>query len=158
MSKRIFEEKQRFNQPFIYLLFGITACVIGYKSYQETASIQIGTGEIIFLCVAAFIFIINLKTRIDEEGIHIKMFPIHFSYKKYKWKEVGAIKVVTYSPLMDYGGWGIRISFKKGTAYNTRGDKGIKIQMKNGDLRMIGTQKKDEAQDVINHYFKTEEN
>ena len=94
---------------------------------------------------------LTLKTRIDEEGIHVKMFPFHLSYVTYKWEEINKVKATEYSPIIDYGGWGIRIS-SNGKAFNIKGDKGIKIETTKGDNRMIGTQKMEEAAKIIAHY------
>ena len=45
-----------------------------------------------------------------------------------------------YSPLKEYGGWGIKFGFK-GKAYNVSGNKGVKIFLKNGLNIMFGSQK-----------------
>ena len=44
-----------------------------------------------------------------------------------------------YSPVAEYGGWGIRYG-KSGSAYNMRGNRGIQLELKNGKEFLIGTQ------------------
>ena len=62
-----------------------------------------------------------------------------------------------YSPLREYGGWGVRGSFGKNKAYNVKGNQGIQIELKKGGKVLVGTQRKTEAQQVIDRYFKKEQ-
>ncbi|MHC4386604.1 MAG: hypothetical protein ACYSUG_06395, partial [Planctomycetota bacterium] len=48
-----------------------------------------------------------------------------------------------YSPIAEYGGWGIRFG-KSGGAYNLRGSQGIQLILKNGKNFLIGTQQPDD--------------
>jgi hypothetical protein len=157
MSKTVFEEKQRFNQPLVWFgLFAAFALVI-YTNFltddiRPLKSQMFSLG--IFLLVILLFLFIKLTTRIDENGIHVQFFPIHLKIKTYTWEDIYSAEAIKYSPLGDYGGWGYRISFKgKGTAFSTRGNKGIKVVLKDGKTRMIGTQKMNEAQACINQYL-----
>ena len=47
------------------------------------------------------------------------------------------------------GGWGIRLWTKYGTVYNTKGDKGLAIELQNGKKFLIGTQKATELSKII---------
>ena len=49
--------------------------------------------------------------------------------------------------MFDYGfvgGWGVRMWTKYGTVYNTKGSKGLLVELNNGKTFVIGTQKEDE--------------
>ena len=159
MSKTIFEEKQRFNQPLVWVGLSVALAVVIYSTFFteddrpiESQLISFG----IFLIVIVLFLFIKLKTRIDEKGIHFQFFPFHFSMKTFTWENIYSAEALKYSPLGDYGGWGIRISFKgKGKAFTTRGDKGIKVVLKDGKTRMIGTQLMDEANACIKQYLET---
>ena len=58
-----------------------------------------------------------------------------------------------YSPLKEYGGWGIKYGFK-GKAYNVRGNKGVKIFLKNGLNIMFGSQKKNDLAKALKSVMK----
>ncbi|MHC4338483.1 MAG: hypothetical protein ACYSTG_11155 [Planctomycetota bacterium] len=62
----------------------------------------------------------------------------------------------TYKPIREYGGWGIRYSFRKGIgrAYNMSGNKGVQLVFKNGKKLLIGSQKPDELAQAINSIMK----
>ena len=45
-----------------------------------------------------------------------------------------------YSPLLEYGGWGMRFGiFGKGNAWNISGDKGLQLVFTNQKKLLIGT-------------------
>ena len=82
----------------------------------------------------------KLTVIIDSKGIHYKFFPFHWEFKYISWDSVDKFGVISYSSLKDYGGWGIRYS-KKGKAYNTDGNKGLQLYLKDGKKILFGTQK-----------------
>jgi hypothetical protein len=104
----------------------------------------------------AFIFFFKLKTRIDEIGIHYQFSPFHLKMKLIKWEEITKTQVRSYDPISEYGGWGIKGgSFwnkEKGKCVNISGDIGIQVEFKNGKQLLIGTQKKEEATNVLMTY------
>ena len=55
---------------------------------------------------------------------------------------------VTYSPLWDYGGWGIRCG-RKGIAYNVSGDRGVQLELERGRPILIGSQRAEELARAI---------
>ena len=92
----------------------------------------------------------KLTTRITTEGIYVRFFPFHFKEKFFAWDTISASYVRTYSPLMEYGGWGIKYSFKgNGLVYNTAGNVGLQLYFKEGDPILIGTQKGEEIKQVL---------
>lgn len=157
MSKTIFEERQRFNSPLVWIGLSVAFVLVIYTTFftEEERPIQ---GQLfslgVFLLVIVLFLFIKLITRIDEQGIHVQFFPIHLKIKTFTWEEIYSAEALKYSPLGDYGGWGYRISFKgKGRAFSTRGNKGIKVVLKDGKVRMIGTQQMDEANDCIQQFL-----
>ena len=89
---------------------------------------------IISLVVAALapvlIFSMRLETEIDHNAISIRVFP--FRTKEIKWDDIQTAYIRTYSPIMEYGGWGIRYSFRNGRAYNMSGKIGLQLVLTNG--------------------------
>ena len=56
-----------------------------------------------------------------------------------------------YSPLTEYGGWGLRLGlFGKGTAYNVSGNKGLQLEFTDKKKLLIGTNKPDELSETLN--------
>lgn len=163
---RVFQETQRFTQwPVRLASFGILGFLIFalYRWYvvKETVgnvSVEDTTGQLVVLTVLGLVllllFSLQLKTEIDERGIHYRFIPFHFKDQTIPWNEIQDCYVRTYSPIMEYGGWGYRISLKKGKAFNVSGNKGIQIVLKSGKKILIGTQNGSEATLVIERYLK----
>ena len=148
MSKRIFEENQQFNQWWLWLGMIALVGIFIYQRYPIEYNREFAISFGVLALVVFLLFSIKLSTRIDEQGIHIKMFPFHIKTVSYSWSELYSAEVIEYSPLTEYGGWGLRIS-RKGKAFSVKGNKGIKIQTVDGKNRMIGTQKFEEAKIAI---------
>ena len=165
---RVFSETQRFTQwPIRLASLGILGFLIFalYRWYvikEAVGNVNADdtTGQLVVLSVLGLVillfFILQLKTEIDEKGIHYRYIPFHFKDHTIPWNDIEKCFVRTYSPIMEYGGWGYRISLKRGKAYNVSGSKGIQIVLKSGKKILIGTQNGSEATLVINRYLKKE--
>jgi hypothetical protein len=151
MSKRIFKENQRFNQWWLWLGIASLVGIFVYQRYPIEFNQEFFISFGVLALLVFVLFSIQLTTQIDENGIHIKMFPFHLKTVSYPWSDLYSAEVVEYSPISEYGGWGLRIS-RKGKAFNVKGNKGIKIQTSDGRSRMIGTQKFEEAKEVVVSY------
>lgn len=97
---------------------------------------------VLLLLVLLFLFA-KLTTEIDKSGISFRFFPFQFTFRRISWDTVEKYEVITYNPIGDYGGWGIKGN-KHGQAYNVSGNLGLKIYLKTGKEILIGTQKKTE--------------
>ncbi len=51
------------------------------------------------------------------------------------------IEVVTYRPLADYGGWGIRTGRDGERVLNARGNRGVRLELTDGTRLLIGSQR-----------------
>lgn len=164
---RVFEETQRFNQWWLWLLHLGALGFLSYSFYQwfllgeATGNVKVTdtTAQIIVILVilmgTGLIHIFKLDTTIDEKGIRFRFFPIQQKFKIISWNELEKSFVRKYNPLKEYGGWGYRIGLS-GRAYNIKGNQGIQIEYKNGKKLLIGTQKPQEAQKTIDKYMNHE--
>lgn len=160
---RIFKEKQRFAQLWLILLMAISALVpIGiilnqyFKDPKSMSVLSLTSTILIILVATCLIFLFNLTTRIDEQGIYYKFFPFHLKQKKIPWSAISKAYVRQYDALSEYGGWGLKggrfWNKAKGTAINVSGDIGIQLELKNGKKLLIGTQKEKEASSTLSNY------
>ncbi len=160
-EKILFSEEQKITQwwkwlsviilPFIFL-----PMVYKYFLYAET--IKTGLfGTIVFWILAVvsvilpilYIFI-KLETQIKEDGIYVRFYPIHIKFKHYKWSDLDRVYLRDYSPIMEYGGWGLIFNnLGNGTAYSIAGKQGLQLEFLNGKKLLIGTQKAEELKKAI---------
>ena len=105
-------------------------------------------GLIIFaICSLFFVFMfykLQLKTEITCENLSFRFIP--FIKRTISLSEIASMQVINYGFV---GGWGIRLLTQYGTVYNVRGNKGLHIKLKNGKQFIIGTQKPQELEKVV---------
>lgn len=155
---KIFKEEQKFTQWWLWLfliainllfLLGLYKQLVLKQPFGDSPMPD--TGLIIFVVlflVFTFLFyLLKLKTKIDEFGIHYHFYPIQTKHKSILWKNIESISVIKYRPIRNYGGWGI-----KGDSYTAKGNKGIQIYTKTGTIKLIGTQKEIEVKRVLATY------
>lgn len=158
-SKTLFQETQRFTQWWLWLLLLGINIPLWIGIYQQLAQgvpygdkpmsdIGLVILTLFLLSFLVFAYTSNLKTKITTNGIYFKLFPFHQKYRFYDWKEIQKAEVVKYSPIGEYGGWGIR-GFGNNKAFNVKGNMGLRILFKDGTKRLIGTQKSKELEKVI---------
>jgi len=96
------------------------------------------------LVLFVFFWALNLQTEIDETGIKIRFFI--FVKRELKWAQIAKAEVLDYGFI---GGWGIRLTQKYGTVYNTKGKIGIAIHLKSGKRLLVGTQRGLEIEKIL---------
>lgn len=155
MTRIIFKEVQRFRQVWLWtLLLGILFFPLWEISrdllYNNTSNSYFGW---IFLCVMlvflTFFYKLQLTTEITDEVILIRFNFFHRKSKIITWNEIQKAEIITYNPIMDYGGWGIKYGGLNSIAYNVSGNQGLQLYLKNGKKILIGTQKPEELQNII---------
>lgn len=145
-----FKEEQKFTQWWLWILLialgllpiiGIYKQLIRDEPFGSKPMTDIGLiiFTILIFGFIAFIYLMTLKTEINEEQIWLGFFP--FFRKVIKWEDVSKAEVIKYGFV---GGWGIRLSLKYGVVYNVRGNMGLHLQLKTGEELVIGTQKPEE--------------
>jgi hypothetical protein len=157
----LFTERQRFKQWWLWLillgvnglfLFGVFKQVLGGQQFgskpMSDTGLLIATGLTILLTLLFVNF--RLETHIKKDGIYVRFFPFHISFKHYTWDTLTKSYVRQYSAITEYGGWGLRFGlFGKGTAYNVSGDKGLQLEFKTNKRLLIGTNKANELTETL---------
>ena len=147
-----FNETQRFTQWWLWLiLVGVWSAMV-YSIItappQTGAAVYVSFG--IGILLPLLFWQMRLITRITEEGIYVRFIPFHIKEKFFPWDTLTASYVRTYSPLKEYGGWGIKYGFNgQGLVYNVVGNVGLQLQFKEGEAVLIGTQKGEEIKQVL---------
>lgn len=155
MARIWFEEKQRFNQWWVWILTisvvtlsmgtilgqAIDTYQNGFES-EEKATELIWVLLMLFATNALIIWLLlstHLDTRVDSRGVHYRFFPFINSWKTISRREIKEYSVSAYSPLKEYGGWGLRYGLE-GKALNVRGNQGLKLKYGENKRLLIGTQ------------------
>ena len=145
----LFSETQKFRQWWVWvLLIGLNGIILYGIYHQLLLDQQFGdkpmsdfgliiTGIFILLFSVLFHFF-KLETLVKEDGIYVRFFPLHKSFRFYSWDKISDFYIRQYSPIGEYGGWGLR-GFGKNRALNVAGNIGLQLEFKDGKKLLIGT-------------------
>jgi len=95
-----------------------------------------------------FFFFLNLTTEVRKGGLYYRFSPFHLSFRRIALEDLTSYEAQTYSPVKDYGGWGIRYG-RGGAAYNVSGNRGVQLEFANGKRILIGSQRPEELAEAI---------
>lgn len=150
----IFSETQKFRQPWLWI--GIILCntlfvfkvLDSFFSEQRLPDSQPGIPFILIslvsLSIVNTIFVISrLDTGLNEIGVYYRFYPFQFQFRRIEWDRISKAYIKKYSPILEYGGWGIRYGLH-GKAFNVSGNMGLQLEYDNGRKFLLGTKHPDE--------------
>ena len=156
----LFEETQRFTQPWLWLLLIGVAVAVWLGVYQSAGPGQPGGQDsgagyrlapiLTVVAVPVFFAVMHLRTEVRLDGLYVRFFPLHLRFRSWRYDEIESAEPRTYAPIREFGGWGIRRG-RKGWAYNVRGKQGVQLTMTTGKRILIGTQQPDRLSAAIQH-------
>lgn len=153
-----FNETQKFRQWWLWIILIIAALIpvglflnsyAGNNQHSNNGWVALIPGLLIVGAVIYMLLSAKLTVELDDFAINYRFYPFHFSNQKIHWQDVTRAYVRKYSPILEYGGWGLRYTFKNGKAYNVMGDIGLQLELKNGKKILFGTQRKEELEQVM---------
>jgi hypothetical protein len=163
----IFREVQRFKQRWLWVLIIVSVLAAiglfargmvqqlvfgepwGDRPMSDTGLAVTGTLAILFhLGIIALFAACRLITEVRSDGLYIRLVPFHLSFRRIPLEDLESFAALTYRPIREYGGWGIR-GCRGGTAYNVSGDRGVRLDYATGRHMLIGSQRADELAEAI---------
>ena len=162
----IFREQQKFSLCFCVVL--VCSVVVGIVIIGSVLAIQDSVDASVFvtailggivapIAIVALFLLTSLETEVRSNALYVRLFPFHIRHRKIPAEDLSECYARTYRPILEYGGWGIRYSFRKGRgrAYNMTGNQGVQLVFKNGKRLLIGSQKPDDLAQAINSIMKS---
>ncbi|MCX7015272.1 MAG: DUF6141 family protein [Candidatus Sumerlaeota bacterium] len=159
----LFREEQRLNQLWLWritqLILVITFLVVVGAGVAVVAMelrhpSPFGAREAVLnlAILAAVALVVGLLTflpfrliaEVRRDGLYVRFIPFHRSFLRFGWDEIETYEARAYRPILEYGGCGLRYSFRHGKAYNVSGNRGVQLVLKNGKRLLIGSQRADE--------------
>ena len=157
----LYREVQRFRQFWIWILvIALSLMMIWGMVQQIVLGKPFGNNpapDIVLIIIAVvigfglpiFFYVTNLTTEVRDDGMYVRFFPFHTSFRKIGLEDINGFDVQTYRAIRDYGGWGIRYG-RKGKAYNVSGNRGVQLQLSDGKRILIGSQHPEEMTEALN--------
>jgi len=155
----LFSEKQRFNQWWLWVIllgingligYGVLSQVVLGKPFGEkpAGNVELVLIFLLTLVIMFFFVLLRLETMIRSDGIYVRFFPFHISFKYFPWDRIRKSYVRKYSPIMEYGGWGLR-GIGKNKALNVSGNQGLQLELDENRKLLIGTRKPEEISRIL---------
>lgn len=163
MSGYLFEESQKFNQWYLWLIMGTSSLVFvgiiinaltqqlyygeswGDTPLSDGALITIMLLMVVALVLGIWLFYrFQLDTRVDRRGLHYRLLPFFTHWRFIPKSEINSYTVAPYR----FRGIGILPSFLGTLTYNIRGKYGLRLQYNNKEI-LIGTQKPEALEEAI---------
>ena len=148
-----FCEKQRFSlkrigpalatPPCILLGLLIWQVVLGHPRWKHSMSNGDVIGWTIFLW-AIFLRLITARLVTEaRDGQLVISLRGFWRSRRIPFSEIRSAEKITYDPVRDYGGYGIRTG-RFGKAYIAAGTRGVRIKLANGAVVVVGSQRSEE--------------
>jgi hypothetical protein len=112
----------------------------GSAWFEETQGFAPWAYVLISLVFLVLLSVLTLRqtTTVAEGAVTVRFGP--FYRMRIPFSEIANAEAVSYRPVRDFGGWGIR-GFGRRRALNTRGNLGVLVTRADGSTVLIGSQK-----------------
>ena len=132
-----FAETQSFS-PVIYGVLGLSAVAVG------SAGLLWPT-----LPLGLTLNLLCLRTTVTDQELIVSfgaLFPLY--RRRVARTDIVSAEAATYAPIAEYGGWGIK-GRPGNSALNARGNRGVRLTLRDGRRLLIGSQRPDELASAL---------
>ena len=150
----VYREEQNFDWR-VYVLVALAEAMVGLtlawfyeKGHAPSVGgplheLALGLLAVAGLCIPPLIVVglLRMTTEVTPTDLRV-WFGWVPTFRRFV--AVGAIRrieVVTYRPIVDYGGWGIRSGRDGERVLNARGNRGVRLELGDGTRLLIGSQR-----------------
>jgi hypothetical protein len=142
-----FHEEQQFRQWWLWALLAAAALPVIVVVAIRGPVLSVLIVPLLLLAVGALLAFARLVVDVDREAVTVAF---HFLAPKRRiaLSTVRRAQATKYRPLLDYGGYGVRLGFR-GWAFNVSGDEGVLVETNDGSRVMIGSQRPRELEAAI---------
>ena len=145
-SVTLFHEEQRFWSAWFWVvivMFDVPFVILAVFFHE----IGLLFGAMLISAIAALFALARLVVDVTRDEITIA-FHLLWPTRRIKIADVRRAHATTYNTLLEYGGFGVRLS-PRGWAFNTGGDHGVLVETNDGTRVMIGSRRADELAAAI---------
>jgi hypothetical protein len=146
----LFREEQRFTQAWVWILVGVAAiaawALVGADLFDSDSDDPVWALFVVVAAIGLAVPVLLLLTRLTvavfDDRIDVRYRP--FIARVIELDSVVGAEAVTYRPIREYGGWGLKGWSRRKVAYNVRGDRGVLLTLADGRTVLLGSQRADD--------------
>ena len=134
----MYEEKTWAPWWLIGLLWGaslvgaLSAATGGHEDARAIVAITLSVPLLITL------IFMRLDVRVNHKEIRIAFGPVHVVRRSISHTQLASAEPVTFRPVRDFGGWGVRFMGRKGTAWTLKGNGAVKLTLDvDGETKLL---------------------
>ncbi len=137
--------------PVVMLTLVVWQVILGHPWGKQPMSNASVVGWTVFLWLVYFRLVtVRLVTDVWPGELSVAMRGL-WRDRRIPLGEIKSAKTVTYDPVRDWGGYGIRTT-PRGKAYIAGGNRGIRIELIKGGVILIGSERPEELASAINRH------
>lgn len=155
MNQAYFREEQRFRQPWTWMVVVLSSAVsfwLLYRIWSRSGFAEEPLGAAVASLIAfggpTMFWWARLLTVVEDDRLHISFRPF-LVRRNLPASEIVRFQATEYSPILEYGGWGLRWRPGKGKAYNVSGDRGVRLTLSDGEEFLVGSRRPEELETAI---------
>ncbi len=154
-----FKEVQYFRSPWLWLVVGGVAVLQWWRFLQQIVFgrqwgnqpapnwMMVLLWFLFGIGLPGLFFFGRLSVTVSDNAIQIRLLP--FADRTILLSDITDVEARTYSPLREFGGWGVRFGAHGKRAYNVSGNQGVELTLTNGHKVLIGSQHPQELASAI---------
>ncbi|MCW8312162.1 hypothetical protein K7A41_13080 [Sphingobacterium sp. InxBP1] len=123
MKNTVFQEELK--MPKIAIVLFVVLYILLFLFAEVPFSVHL-----ILLFVGALLIFYQVKIKIDNKGLR---YSVMYIFKRtYQLNEISSIQIYDISALKDFGGWGVRYSFRYGWGFISDAPSIMYVRLNNG--------------------------
>lgn len=150
----VYREEQNFDW-WVYALVALTEALVGVTliwfnqdghppaAFGQPKEMALALFAVGGLCVPLLVVVglLRMTTEVTTTDVRV-WFGWIPTYRRFVGVgTIQKIEVVSYRPMVDYGGWGIRAGRDGERVLNARGNRGVRLELADGTRLLIGSQR-----------------
>jgi len=137
-----YHEEQHFHGALMGLLLVamvlvVVITVVAVVFSRPGDALLLAVAPVVVVLVASLISLSHLDVDVTERGVSIA-FRYLWPTRRIAFGDIVGLEVRRYNPLLEYGGWGVRLG-PKGWGYMTSGKEGVQLRLRKGLPVLIGS-------------------
>jgi hypothetical protein len=147
-----YHEEQHFHGALMGLLlvamvFVVAVTVLAVFLSRPGDALLLAVAPVVVVLVASLISLSHLDVDVTDRGVSIA-FRYLWPTRRIGFAEIVGLEVRRFNPLLEYGGWGVRLG-PKGWGYLTSGSEGVQLRLRKGLPVLIGSARPRELEAAI---------
>lgn len=131
----------------VAMVFVVVVTVVAVVFARPGDALLLAVAPVVVVLVASLISLSHLDVEVTENGVSIA-FRHLWPTRRILFRDIVAVEVRRYNPLLEYGGWGVRLG-PKGWGYMTTGNEGVQLRLQKGLPVLIGSSRPQELAAAI---------